>query len=126
MFKKLTYKKLFLLDGLGALLTAVLLSLVLGNFENFFGVPKQMLYGLSIVALIFAIYSMTCSKVLNTNWRTFLRLIATLNIIYCIAPFIVLFINRGNITGFAVAYFIGEMMIILYLAKLEFNLANSL
>ncbi len=40
-------KKLFLLDGLGAILSAILLGVVLVNQQVLFGIPKPTLYFLA-------------------------------------------------------------------------------
>lgn len=49
-------KQLFLIDGLGAILSAILLGLVLVRFERIFGIPSSTLYFLAIIPIFFAIY----------------------------------------------------------------------
>lgn len=57
---KATINKLFLIDGIGALITALLLSQVLARYESVFGMPASLLYVLAGVAACFAVYSLTC------------------------------------------------------------------
>lgn len=40
-------KKLFQIDGLGAILSAILLGIILVRFERFFGIPVSTLYFLA-------------------------------------------------------------------------------
>jgi len=53
-------KTLFLVDGIGALLTALLLFAVLRPFHELFGMPQITVTYLSIIAAIFCLYSMSC------------------------------------------------------------------
>jgi hypothetical protein len=48
-------KKLFLIDGLGALLSAILLGVVLVQLEYLFGIPKSTLYFLASLPCLFTI-----------------------------------------------------------------------
>ena len=105
-------RQLFLLDGIGALLTASLLVGLLGNFEGFFGVPTQQLYVLAAIAGIFALYSLTCYVVSPANWRLFLKMIAFANIAYCGFTLVIVFFFSENVTAWGMAYFVGEAMIV--------------
>ncbi len=105
-------RQLFLLDGIGALLTASLLVGLLGNCEGFFGVPRQQLYVLAAIAGIFALYSLTCYVVSPVNWRLFLRIIAFANLAYCVFTLVIVFFFSANATAWGMAYFIGEAMIV--------------
>ena len=53
-------KKLFLLDGLGAILSAILLGVVLVNQQALFGIPKPTLYFLASLPCLFAVYDFYC------------------------------------------------------------------
>ena len=55
-----TPKQLFILDGLGALLSAFLLGVVLVKLESVFGIPKNTLYFLAFLPCLFAIYDFYC------------------------------------------------------------------
>ena len=105
-------KKLFLLDGLGALTTAILLSQILARFESFFGMPKNILYILSLVAVCFAAYSLTCFLFVKTNFSRYFRIIIVANISYCLATLGLVIIYFQPLTWFGIAYFLGEISII--------------
>ncbi|MEM6633615.1 MAG: hypothetical protein AAF694_28335 [Bacteroidota bacterium] len=51
-------KKLLIIDGLGALLSAFLLGVVLVRFESQVGMPRNSLYVLAAFPCIFAIYDL--------------------------------------------------------------------
>lgn len=119
-------KKLFLIDSLGAFLTAFLLFVVLRNFNGYIGIPKKVLTGLSITALTFCLYSTSCLLFLKTNWTSFIRLICMANLLYCIATTGFLLAYRPTLTGIGVGYFLMEMILICYLVYIELNVAKSL
>ena len=104
-------KIIFLIDGLGAFLTALLLGTVLIRLEEVFGMPAKVLTPLSILAFIYAIYSMSCHFFVGGDWRPFLRVIAIANLIYCCITLglIVLFYRTLTILG--LTYFFGEIII---------------
>ncbi len=105
-------RTLFLIDGLGAMLTASLLVGLLGNFEGFFGVPRQQLYVLAAIAGIFALYSLTCYVVSPANWKLFLKMIAFANLAYCVFTLVIVFFFSENATAWGMAYFVGEAMVV--------------
>ncbi|MBZ4042166.1 hypothetical protein [Flavobacterium hibisci] len=105
-------KNIFLLDGFGALLTTILIFFVLRTFNDFFGLSKNTLEYLAALALVFSIYSVSCYFLVNNNWKSFLKIICTANIFYCILTIGILFYNYQNISIFGIAYFLGEIAII--------------
>lgn len=112
-------KRLFLLDGIGALITATLLIALLSNFESTFGVPPTVLYTLAGIAIVFGIYSLTCYLKLRDHWQPFLRAIAMGNLSYCILTVFLLVVFAPEITIFGVAYFVAEILIVSSLAAYE-------
>jgi len=118
-------KKLFLIDSLGALVTALLLSQVLARFEQVFGMPKDMLYFLAALAGLLAIYSFTCHLRLRENWRPFLKAIAIANVLYCLLTLNLMIYFREDLTALGFAYFIGEIIIVLVLARIEIAVSTK-
>ena len=118
---KYSAKRLFLIDGLGALTTALLLSQVLARFDSLFGMPRPILFLLSGIAFIFAIYSMSCHLLLKKNFTPFLAGIATANVLYCILTSGLVIYYFPALTGLDVAYFVGEIIIILLLVAAEYR-----
>lgn len=116
--------QLFLIDGIGAVITGLLTGLVLTYFESFFGMPKLVLIPLALVAFIFAIYSFTCYFTIKKHWRFYLKIIAIANFLYCCVTFGFGIIYFNQLTIFGVLYFIGEIIIVLTLVTIELKVIN--
>lgn len=112
-------KNIFLLDGFGALLTTLLLFFLLRTFNDFFGLSKDVLKYLSILAFLFFVYSISCYFLVKQNWKPFLKVICTANILYCVLTLSIVIYNYPNISILGIAYFSGEITIIVGLVLLE-------
>lgn len=125
-FKRMTLnpKLIFLIDGLGALLSTFLLGFVLIELQNLFGMPAEVLHFLATIASIFALYSFICAFCINKNWRFFLKIIAIFNLSYCILTFFLVYANQIFLTNLGVIYFSIEIIIITILALFEIKLAS--
>jgi len=119
-------KTLFLIDGIGALLTAFLLFVVLSRFEVYVGMSKTILTYLSLIALFFSIYSTGCFLFLKQYWTPFIRGIAIANLLYCLLTIGLLIGNRPFITRIGVSYFLVEVAIILILIYIELKVATAI
>ncbi|MER0438395.1 hypothetical protein [Emticicia sp. W12TSBA100-4] len=118
-------KSLFLIDGLGALLTAFLTGVILRKFEDAFGMPQKHLCVLSILACIFAVYSMNCYFFVGKNWSTYLKIIAIANLMYCLLTAILVIVLYQQLTILGIIYFIGEILIILGLVYVELSFSSK-
>ncbi len=119
-------KKLFLIDSLGALLSAFMLGVLLVYFQNEVGMPKNILYFFAIMACCLSIYSFLNFLLRKNNWSPFLYIIAYANLFYCFITigFVVYHFNRLTIIG--LLYFIAEIIILILLASMELKLASKL
>jgi hypothetical protein len=113
---------IFLIDGLGALLSTLLL-LVIAYFEGVFGMPKNALYGLVPVTTTFAVFSLGSYLLSPTNWKRYLALIAIANILYCCLTLALLLYFFRKLTTLGIAYFFIEIVVILLLSRIELRLA---
>ncbi len=125
MLSKLSSRELFLVDGVGAIVTALLLSLLLARYESVFGMPVPVLYALAEVATGLAVYALLCYKLLRNIWRPYLKGIAAMNTLYCFATALLVIKHYASLTWLGMAYFIVEIGIILTLVKLELKMANA-
>jgi len=117
-------KKLFLVDSLGGLVSALMLGLFLASFESIFGMPQKTLYFLSFIACIFAIYSFFCFLKLTEHWRLFMKIIALANLLYCCLTIGLIAYLYQKLTILGLIYFILEITIIITLAILELKTAS--
>ncbi len=117
-------KQLFLIDGLGALISAFLLGVILTRFEAVFGIPLQTLYVLSIFPCIFAVYDFGCYVLVSKKDKMFLKAIAFANLLYCFISIALLFQHYDRLTYVGWIYFLLEIVIIIILARIELKIAS--
>lgn len=115
-------KNIFLIDGIGALISSIFLGIILPYFNPYFSLPIDILYSLSLVAVCFAVYSITCHYKAHSNSRNLLLIIAILNCFYGLSTLLILFIYKELITIFDYVYFIIELFILLALIIIEVNI----
>lgn len=117
-------KKLFLIDGLGAMLSAVLLGVVLVKLERVFGIPPATLYLLAAFPILFAIYDLFSYRQENDKTGPLLRGIAIMNLLYCCLSIGLALYHIETVTAWGWAYIITEISIIITLAVIELRIAN--
>lgn len=118
-------KKLFLVDGFGGLFSALLLGVVLVYFKGSFGMSPSVLYPLSITACIFAAYSFTCYLLIKENPRTYLKVVAYANLLYCCVTLVLSLYFYNGLTSLGLLYFIAEIGVIITLAVVELKAAYN-
>lgn len=119
-------RQLFLIDGLGALLSAFLLGVVLVQFQTFFGIPENVLYFLAFLPCLFAIYDFYCYQKIHTNFYLFIKIIAFANLLYCFLSIGLALYHFREITLYGWIYIILEILILIVLIALQFKTANNL
>ncbi|WP_375563145.1 hypothetical protein ACE193_11620 [Bernardetia sp. OM2101] len=124
-------KVIFLIDGIGALVTSFSLFGIGFWLSNYFGMPKSILYILSSIVAFYAVYSISCYFFLfdklgkDKNWQSFLKGIIAANSLYCIVmPFLMLF-HYEDLTVLGMSYFIFEIIVILVLVVFEIKLVSK-
>jgi len=119
-------KSLFPIDAFGALLSAFMLGVVLVKFENVFGIPKQSLYILALIPCLFAAFDMYSYYIAKRSTSRNLKIIASLNLLYCGLSLGYAFYHANTITNLGWLYVIGEIIIILILVRVEWNAAAAI
>jgi hypothetical protein len=118
-------KTIFLIDAIGAITTAFLLMVVLRTFNQYIGLSKAVLSLLSIIAVLFAVYSSCCFMFSNKDSRKLLKPIIVANLGYCILTIGCLFFYKNIIKPLGVIYFTGEVLIIIAIVCLELKALNT-
>lgn len=113
------HRLLFLIDGIGAVVSAFFLGVVLVQFEQFFGMPKSVLFWLSLMACCYAVYSLACYFFVGSSWRPYMRIIAWANSLHCLVTIIFLTYYHEQLTLLGWAYFVGEIIIVSTLIAIE-------
>lgn len=114
-------KKLFLIDGCGAILSAIILGIIMPQFVTLFGIPKSTLYFLATLPCLFAIYDFYCYFKINKNFKKYIKAIAYVNIIYCCLSILLAIHHIQVITNLGWVYIIIEILIVFMLAMIEIH-----
>ncbi len=116
---RLSSKKLFLIDGLGALLSAFLSGIILVRFECVFGMPPKVLHILAAIACTLAAYSLTRYFLTKKSRGIHFKIIGWSNLVYCCLTLALTLYFYHQLSVFCIIYFSGEISLILVLAMLE-------
>lgn len=119
-------KKLFLIDGLGALVSAFMLGIVLVRLESYIGIPKSSLYILAAIPIFFAAYDLYSYKKEKAHQGRLLRGIAILNLCYCFISIGFAMYHYLTITTLGKIYVVVELLIIIAIVYVELKVANTL
>lgn len=127
MMNKMTLapKQLFLVDGLGGMLSALLLGVVLVRFETAFGMPRKVLYFLSCLAGMYALYSFLSYWRTKEKWRPYMQAIAIANLLYCCLTIGLVIYHRQELTALGVTYFLLEVVVITGLIIMELKTVSK-
>ncbi len=112
-------KKLFLIDGLGAVLTTFMLGAVLARYEAWVGMPRDVMLLLALIASGFALYSLSCFFLVEKRWRPFLQVIVIANVLYAMLTLGLVFYFYHSITLLGITYFFLEMVVVIALVVVE-------
>lgn len=113
-----------MIDGTGGLITGLMLSQVLARLEPLFGMPQQVLLVLSGVAFCYAFYSFVCALLVSHTFRPYLKVIMFANLAYCLTTSVLIFWHLHTLTWLGIAYFVGEIIVILGLVMVEYRLTK--
>jgi hypothetical protein len=114
----------FLIDCIGAFITAFILFAILRNGYEYIGIPKTTLTALALIAFCFCIYSAACFIFVKQHYRLFLWIISIANLFYCILTIGFIVVNYPFITMMGLSYFLIEVIIISILSYVEIKVAS--
>jgi hypothetical protein len=123
---KLNTRRLFLVDGLGAALTAFMLGFLVPMYSDLVGVPEYVLFSLASIALTFAIYSLSCFFLNVKRIRLFLAIIITGNTMYCLLTTVLIVLLKDTLTVFGLLYFLAEQLVVVTLIIVEVLVLTNL
>lgn len=115
---------LFLVDGIGAALTGSILLTIQKRYVQHIGMPPAILAVFSLIAFVFAGYSIFCFFFVTKNPEPFLAAIAIANFAYCASTVLMVIRHYPVLTALGLAYFIIELLIIFSLAVFEWKAAR--
>jgi len=118
-------KQLLLIDGIGALVSALFLGVILVQFQSLIGLPKAILYGLALAPCFFMIYDFVCYFFLKSNWKPYLKFIAICNMVYCCITAYLLYSDYEVLSSLGILYFVLELLILIVLVRVEWRSAAT-
>jgi small-conductance mechanosensitive channel len=118
-------KKLFLIDASGALISCIMLGLILVTYNPLIGMPIAILQYLAIVAFLFSLFSISNYYFPSKNQKRNLSIIAILNLAYALTTLVLVIYYWNAMKLLGLAYFFMEILIILFLAKIELRLVQK-
>jgi peptidoglycan/LPS O-acetylase OafA/YrhL len=119
------HRQLFLIDGAGAALSAVLLGVVLVRFESTFGIPVSTLYLLASIPVFFIVFDLVSYRATQSSvWRN-LKAIAVMNMLYCALSLALAFHHADSLTALGWVYIVVEVTVVLLVAALEFRVSGE-
>lgn len=119
------YPKLLLADSLGAFLSAALLAGILLPFESVFGMPARVLYVLLIIAVVYALFSLSCYLARPRPGKPYLRTMAIANVLYAVLTAGLLACYYSRLSAWGLLYFVLELMVLLSLSLLEWRASSG-
>lgn len=111
-------KNIFLLDGVGAIASAIFTGVLLPLFSNALGLPTPILNGLACFPLVYGLFSLGCYWLTQETKNWMLLGIITGNIIYCFVSFSLVFLYV-DITRWGQSVLIAEVLVILGVVAIE-------
>lgn len=114
-------RRLFLIDGLGACLTMLLLFVLGAGKVIRFGVPHGVMICLASIAGVYAYFSLSRYFYFNGKWQKELKGIILFNLGYCVVTAGLLVYYTNAVTSLGWIYFIAEIIVMLGLVVLEWK-----
>jgi len=118
-------KRLFLIDGIGALVSFIMLGFVLVRFQAIVGIPIKALYILASLPVFFMLYDIV-AYFSKGKTATLLKGIALLNLLYFVLSLFLAWTHKEAITVWGWIYIIVELVILSIVIWIEYKAANSL
>lgn len=117
-------QNVFLFDGIGAIGSTTATATIALALQSQFGMPADMLWGLVLLAVGFVGYSLTCWR-RRAPLRPWLPIVMGANLTYCVALAAVLVAHASVLTRLGLAYFLGEILVIIGVVTLEWKVLKT-
>jgi len=115
---RLNLKTIFLLDGIGAAISAVSTGLLLPLFSEELGLSVRTLYMLAVFPLAYGIYSLSCYRFVKETKPWMLMALAVANLVYCLIAVVLILFYEG-LTSWGQAVLAIEIAAILGVVAIE-------
>ena len=117
-------KILFLIDALGALLTASVLFAISDSFSAQVDFPAKSIKSLAFIAFTFFVYSIICYFFLKRKLHHYLKIICVANFIYSCLTITFIILHYKQLNNLVITYFLMEIVVITLLVFIEIKAIN--
>ena len=122
--KFINQNNIFLIDAVGATISAILLYLLFIRLHPYFGLPITVAKFLLVFPIVLAINSYIYHFLPFKKTRKMLKITAYLNLLYCLLTFTIVVVYYNNLTNLGVMYYITEKTIVISFAIFELKLSK--
>ena len=122
---ELSRTNIFLLDAIGALISAISLGIILPLLQSHIGLDKDLLYILAGIAILFACCSLCSHYLKPIKWRLFLRIIIIANISYGLLTLSLVLYKYQTVGPIGKLYFILELIVLTLIISLEIRVLRT-
>ena len=105
-------RSIFLLDGVGAVVSVLLLGVVLPALQPWIGMPLRVLHLLALIPILYAVYSLCCYWLVDHRNPRWLLAIMAANTLYCVLTAILVTVHVGEMTRLGIVYFVADALVI--------------
>jgi len=128
LLRRLAHKPrvLLLADGLGALVSAASLGILLPSLPALFNMPVRVLYALAGVAVVLAMVSLTGYARQVKSIGRYLKIVAAANLAYCLLTIGLVVVWYSQLLVADFVYFGLELAVIGVLVYVELRVARAL
>lgn len=123
---KMNPKKLFLVDGLGTLISSITLGVVLTSFQGYIGIPTIILWFLAVLAAVISTYSLSNFVFFERRNPSRMKLLWVSNVLYCLLTALLCLIYFSSVSKIGLTYFVAEIVLILCLVTFEKRAAKRM
>ncbi len=117
---QLNPRKIFLIDAIGALVSALLLFLVVGRVQPSFGISYDTIFSLAIIACNYFFFSLYSYLFLYKKPFRYLKMIALLNGLYSVLILVLFYHEFNTLAPLGKLYMIGDAAIVFAIATAEY------
>ncbi len=112
-------RQVFVLDFIGACVTAFITGYVLVKFEFEFGMPRLLVIPMALMASLMAVYSLLCSLFIKKRFGPFLLIIAFFNFLFCAISWWLVYSFSYLITPLGYAHYVLESAVVFLVIYIE-------
>lgn len=116
---KISKNNIFLIDGIGAILSAGFTGYLLPRYSLFLGLPVALLQALGLIALMYAAGSLSFHFWVKNKKSWMLLAVLLANLFYCLISVSLIF-GSERITWRGKAVLAAEIVVVLLVVSLEF------